>query len=177
MKIYYTEITDRSGSDTVRALLRRALWLEYGMAMPEILKSPGGKPYFAGGNIHFSLSHTKTHVMAAVASSPCGCDIETVRPVNPAVIRRMLTEREQAELYRDDDFFKYWCLKESLYKLLDGTDMRRAEFHILGDRAVYFGNPELKFFVYTDIDGTAAACCGAEDAGAPVHIDPEDLIY
>jgi 4'-phosphopantetheinyl transferase len=67
----------------------------YGAALPAVKKHRTGKPYFPDRpDIFFSLSHTSTHVLCAVASTPVGVDIEAIRPVRPGVAgARMLAGR------------------------------------------------------------------------------------
>lgn len=80
---------------------------------------PHGRPSVAGQpDIHVSLSHTRSRVAAAAAWSPCGVDVELVRPVEP--IRSALTPPEQTWLVRQSDvataFLRLWVRKEALVK-------------------------------------------------------------
>lgn len=91
-------------------MIRRA----YGIPLPPVLKRDSGKPYFPDRpDIHFSLSHTKTHVLCAVSTSPVGVDIETIRSVTPGVPARVCS----ADELKDFTFFELWVLKESFIKL------------------------------------------------------------
>lgn len=71
-------------------LARRALGAllaeYYGIAvLPPIEKDTNGKPFFPDRpDIHFSLSHCKAAVMAAVDRLPIGCDVEDIQEDAPA---------------------------------------------------------------------------------------------
>jgi phosphopantetheinyl transferase len=109
---------ESSGSAAVYALLARLVREEYGVPLPEIQKTPAGKPFFPDRpDIHFSLSHTLTHVLAAVSDAPVGVDIETVRPRRAGLAVRVCAPEELALF----DFFDLWVLKESYIKLYGGT--------------------------------------------------------
>ena len=74
--------------------------------------SPKGKPYLEDSSLHLSLSHSKTHALCAISNFPIGCDIESHREVSHKTMARTLSPNETQE-----DFFAYWCLKESYVKL------------------------------------------------------------
>jgi phosphopantetheinyl transferase len=107
-----------SGSADALALLTRLVRERYDIALPDIAKTPAGKPFFPDRrDIFFSLSHTKSHVLAAVADAPVGADVETVRVVTPTLMSRVCTARELSQF----DFLDLWVLKESYVKLLGGS--------------------------------------------------------
>ena len=93
-------------------LLQWALLKEYGVSLSALHRerTSAGKPFFVDCPINFSLS-----------PAPVGVDVEQVRPVRPAIVRRVCTEEERLWLsvQRDqtDAFFSLWTLKESVMKL------------------------------------------------------------
>ena len=85
----------------------------------------GGKPFLFGlPHIHYNISHCEGMVALALSDRPVGVDIEKVRPVKDALVRRVLTEEEQSFLYktaageeaRAEWFTRFWTLKESYLK-------------------------------------------------------------
>ncbi len=93
-------------------LLCMALWKRKGWReLPEIARSPSGKPYFLEHpGIHFNLSHTKGAVLVGVSEEPLGVDIERIRPVGRRVMQRLV----QAET--EEDFFRSWVRWEARSK-------------------------------------------------------------
>ena len=87
----------------------------------EPLIAPGGKPYIPGGP-EFSLSHSGTLAVIALADVPVGADAEKDRPVGDAVRLRALTGAERAD---SRDFLFFWTRKEAALKCL-GTGVHRA---------------------------------------------------
>lgn len=173
MKIYYADIR---GADEHRARLRGrtgapgsafALSLLFASArdfwgfdtLPRLDAVPGGKPFFPDfPDCRFSLSHTDTHVLAALSAAPVGADIQTRRPLRPGFARRLATPRE----LDDFDFFELWTLRESFYKLTGTGSLRtlrfcRADGHILAP------DPAAQCRLYADASGCAAAVCSFDD--------------
>lgn len=143
-----------------RALMRHALGRRFGRepgdwvfdererARPEIANLPAG--------IEFGLSHSKGLVCFALANRPLGIDLElaAAKPNFPALAKMFMNPAERARLARCDElrqadyFYRTWCAKEALYKLLpaaeqavtrmaaiDYADLRRGE----GGRRLYEG--------------------------------------
>ncbi len=82
--------------------------------MPEIAKTPEGKPYFPSRpGVFISVSHTPGRVMVCLGEAPCGCDTQILKNVPDRVASRVCAEAELAEF----GFFELWTLKESLIKL------------------------------------------------------------
>lgn len=83
------------------------------------------KPYLSDADgFFFNLSHAGDYAMLAVSDAEVGCDIERIRPVDPGLFARVLTEHEHSVLTaapkeeREALFFRYWVLKESCMKAL-----------------------------------------------------------
>ena len=100
------------------ALLAFGFRREFGCDMPEIKKTPVGKPYFPTmPDIHFSLSHSQTHVLCGLSDRPIGVDIESPRVLRRRVIE-FFTLPEEALLFAP---LELWVLKESYIKLIGGS--------------------------------------------------------
>ena len=165
-----------NGSEAAYALLGHTVGLEYGIALPEILKTPAGKPFFpAFPEIHFSVSHTKTHVLCAVSDRPVGVDVETARPVRPGVPDRVCTP-EELEVF---DFFELWVLKESYIKLTgnNGVILNSVCFSGYRDHIVT-PDSAVGARLYGDVPGCfASACTGGYDFPMQITMIPPDAIF
>jgi len=118
MNIYFAPYEDRNGSIAVRSLLENAFMAEYREILPKIEKTPSGKPYFPDKpDIHFSLSHSKTHVLCVLADVPVGADTESPRRITERAVRYFCSREE----LREFDALDLWVLKESYIKLVGGT--------------------------------------------------------
>ena len=89
--------------------------------IPAFLCNEHGKPSLPGGFPHFSLTHCKTCVAAAVSDRPIGVDAERVRRrVTPQLIRYTMNEAEQqliaGSTAPDVTFTSLWTRKEALVK-------------------------------------------------------------
>lgn len=91
--------------------------------MPEIGKMPRGKPYFLTGDLHFSITHTKTRVFCAISDRPIGIDAEDMtRIVNPSLAEKILSAGEYAfyeaadEEDKNEILLRFWVLKEAEVK-------------------------------------------------------------
>ena len=111
----------RSGHEAGRALLKE-LYAEYiGGEMPDILVAEGGKPYFATGNVHFSISHTKRHAFCVLAGREVGIDAEELdRQVKPTLAAKILSAEElrqyEATADKNRALLTFWVLKEAAAK-------------------------------------------------------------
>lgn len=84
--------------------------------------SRNGKPFLRSGLFFFNLSHSYGKVICAVSESEVGADVQQIKPVKPAVVKRVLCENEQKALAeadngRDSIFMRFWTEKESYRKL------------------------------------------------------------
>ena len=110
-------------------------------AASEVIENENGKPFFTAlGAPYFSLSHAEGMVMAAVADSQVGCDLERIVPVPDGVPERCLTAEELEFLVgcpdRERAFCRLWVRKESALKSL-GTGLLKdpREYSVLADVA------------------------------------------
>jgi 4'-phosphopantetheinyl transferase len=76
-----------------------------------------GAPVPSNG-VHWSLTHKVDFVAAVTAPHPIGIDIERIKPVSPALRRRLADEREWALSPEETQalFFRYWTAKEAVLK-------------------------------------------------------------
>ena len=133
VKIYCAPCAKSSGSATVYALLEYAFLIEHGGSIPKIKKTPNGKPYFPKRlDIHFSLSHTKSHVLCALSGDPVGVDIESRRRISKRAESFFISPCENSLFHPLD----LWVLKESYLKLKGWTlpSVRTMRFSREGDR-------------------------------------------
>jgi phosphopantetheinyl transferase len=173
VEIYCCE-RNLGGSQDVRQLLSYAYSLRFGGKMPDIEKDENGKPFFpARPDIHFSLSHSKTHVLCAIADCPVGADIETIREISPHLRDRVCSPEENL------DFFKLWTLKESFIKLRGKMDRpyRQMKF-VLRDGAIIPPDPAVRAAVYDTVPGCAAAVCACcrDLPNEIITVPPKNLI-
>ena len=111
----YRNQTARESSAAAWALLYRVLQTN-ALPVKDVVFGAHGKPYFAGNEVFFSLSHADGLVAVSVADVPTGVDIERRdRSFNPRLVEKCLTEREKQCF--DGDFIRLWCRKESIVKL------------------------------------------------------------
>lgn len=91
-----------------------------GLPLYEVCFEAGGKPVFAEGELHFSLSHSQGYAAALISTSACGVDVECMR----SEVSKRLAERcmHPAEIAAGLDFFTVWTRKECIAKL-DGTGL------------------------------------------------------
>ena len=133
----------------------------------EPLIAPGGKPYIPGGP-EFSLSHSGTLAVIALADVPVGADAEKDRPVGEAVRLRALTGAERTD---SRDFLFFWTRKEAALKCL-GTGVDRAldSLDVRADSAELDGRT---IFLHTARFGSYYLSSAAD--GRPADFAPREL--
>lgn len=174
MKLYYSDIR---GADEARALypplsgshgsafgafLLAAAYADYvgSGALPLLKRLLGGKPIFGDDpNLHFSISHSRTHVFCALSRHPVGVDTQEHRQLRPGTVEKLCTPQELSGL----DFFEIWTLRESFFKLRGSGDLRTLRFYRQEGRLV---PPEDGVFchLYSDIEGSSTAVCSESDS-------------
>mgnify|MGYP004704801881 FL=1 len=123
----------RTGHEAGRALLAELYRRETGEALPPIVISPRGKPFFADSSWHFSISHTRKHAFCVLDRENIAVDAEELdRPVNPRLAERILSPREKEQLEAAADktraLLTFWVLKEAAAKL-SGEGLRGFPNH------------------------------------------------
>ncbi len=169
MKLYYADIR---GANEARALypplsnspgsalgasLLAVAYADYidGGSFPQLKKLLSGKPIFAGNpGLHFSISHSKTHVLCALSGSPVGVDTQAHRQMNPSTVEKLCTPEELENL----SFFEIWTLRESLFKLQGSGDLRTMRFYKQNGKII---PPASGVFcrLYGDIEDSSTAVC------------------
>lgn len=122
LKLAGEPLNSRSGHEAGRELLARLYREETGAECPEIAVADRGKPYFATGNLHFSISHTKNRVFCALSDRPVGLDAEEMdRDVNLRLAEKILSPSEIVRWEASPDkraaLLKLWVMKEAAVKL------------------------------------------------------------
>lgn len=101
-------------------LLRSEISRRTGIPASRIVFERGahGKPFLKGGELQFSLSHTKGAVCAAFsAEGEIGVDIERRdRRVTEPLKAKVLCDNERAHISCDEDFVRVWVKKEAFLK-------------------------------------------------------------
>lgn len=105
------------------ALLEKAL-KDAGITGTRLAVTPAGKPYLENNDQwFFSLSHSGSKVLCAIAEIPIGCDIEKINTLPIKIMDRVLAPEEQ-KLFVDKSpdeqrelFYTLWTGKESYLKM------------------------------------------------------------
>jgi 4'-phosphopantetheinyl transferase len=95
-----------------------------GIKLGKLLKDPDGVPLPFDG-CYWSLTHKPEYVGALVAFKPTGIDIERIKEVSEALIRKIATSSEWqlSDAGPPADFFRFWTAKESVLKAV-GVGMK-----------------------------------------------------
>ncbi len=158
-------------------LLRQAL-ADAGVAPEDAEPAEGayGKPWLPRRpDVCFSLSHSGTRVMCAVADRPVGCDVQETSPRDLRIARRFFSEEEQrvsfsqaAESARQAVCFRIWALKESFLKCIGlGLALPLDAFTLYpGDGGIVLRQSHdaarYSFFMPDTGEGYCSACCVRE---------------
>ena len=122
MKIASMALTDMSGHDAGRLLLQQLYRQETGKDLPPILTTDRGKPYFAEGDLHFSISHTKSRAFCVLSAKPVGIDAEEAdRDIDLKLADKILSPAEKARFDAAENkpatLLKLFVQKEAYAKL------------------------------------------------------------
>lgn len=139
LKIYAARTSRERESACAHALLAFAWRALFTQPTPPLCKEAGGRPYFAGNPVFFSLSHSGGVACAAISDGRVGVDLECIRPIRPALVQRVLAPSEQRQLAdavpQGVCFFHFWTLKEAYLKFTgEGlrSDMEALCFDLSG---------------------------------------------
>ncbi len=158
MRLGYEKLNGRSGHKTGLALLEKLYTAETGKALPEILRTEQGKPYFPKNDLFFSISHTKNHIFCVLNHQNVGIDAEELgRPVKEKLAKKVLSssEMEKYLAYPDQNaaLLRLWVLKEA-YAKLTGRGLGEYLYHTDFDPA----DPRIQ-----EIDGCVVALLTEDD--------------
>ena len=132
MELAWQRLDGKNGHDVGRLLLRGLC----GGALPEICRTEQGKPYFADGCLHFSVSHTKNHAFCCLSKRNVGIDAEECdRDIDLRLAEKYLSPTEKQHFAAATDkrecLLRLWVLKEAYGKLLGkgiGNYLAETEF-------------------------------------------------
>lgn len=118
----YRKIAPGTGHEAGRELLAQMYRRRTGEQLPQILKEERGKPYFASGDWHFSISHTKNFVFCVLDTEPVGIDAEELdRDIKLSLADKILSPAEKVRFDAAGDkkraLLTFWVLKEAAGKL------------------------------------------------------------
>jgi 4'-phosphopantetheinyl transferase len=112
-----------NGRDQVKALSRRARRAltdscdKSGLRLASFPKNENGVPLPVAG-IHWSVTHKSDYVGGVAAPFPVGMDLEAIRPVSDALLKKVADDSEWRLFHGNpqDGFFHFWTAKESVLK-------------------------------------------------------------
>ncbi len=121
MVLMYEALDGRGGHAAGRALLEKMYVAQTGKPMPNILIQSRGKPCFENDPLHFSISHSKSHVFCVLSRNPIGIDAERMdRDIDLGLAEKILSPTEYAQWEQANDrrlaLLKFWVLKEAAAK-------------------------------------------------------------
>lgn len=101
----------------------------------------GGKPHIEGIDVNFSISHSGTIALCAIADSPVGIDIEKIRDMDLSVAKKHFAPDEQDYVFEKmslsrQRFFEVWTRKEAYVKMLGRGISYFPEFSTMGDKRI-----------------------------------------
>lgn len=120
---------DKKRSLFARVLLKNLL-AEENIPYVSIELAENKKPFLSGSNCFISLSHSGNFAVCAVSERAVGIDIEQIKPVKTALVKRVCTKEEEdyvfekatkrEDIITDPDtlerFFRVWTAKEACFK-------------------------------------------------------------
>ena len=116
------ELSGRTGHEAGRQLLQQLYRAQTGQALPEILVTNRGKPYFADSPWHFSISHTPKHAFCVLSRNNIAIDAEELdRKINLKLADKILSPSERIQFdaaeNKEKALLTFWVLKEAAAKL------------------------------------------------------------
>lgn len=121
IKLQHAPVGPEGGHIAGRRLLDRMYREHFGKSMPTLVTGRYGKPCFADGSVHFSISHTPRHVFCVLSDRPVGIDAEECdREISLALADRILSppelRRYRAAADKKAALLRLWVLKEAAVK-------------------------------------------------------------
>ena len=133
MRLAFRPLDGLTGHEAGRQLLAELYREETGEALPPILKTERGKPYFENSPYHFSISHTPRHAFCVLAKENIAIDAEELdRSVSFRLAEKVLSPHEKVQFDAAVDkpraLLTFWVLKEAAAKL-SGEGLRGYPNH------------------------------------------------
>ena len=177
MKLYAANfIKDRSDA---YALLARAAEECWGFtSLPEIARTPEGKPFFSEfPDFHFNLSHSQPYALCALGDTPVGADIQIVKSTwRDGLPRRVCSPAELDWLEKQADrwatFALLWSMKEAKVKFTGTglcTEIRSISVPLPEPGQTLYALDGILFRIFSG-DGWQGAVCAQEPP-------PEEIIW
>lgn len=116
---YYSRITNPRRQKEWLAV-RYILQYELNIQAP-LSYTQNGKPIV--GKSCISISHSSDFVVVMISTKNCAVDIEKISPRVQKIAKRAFSEQEIANAATYELLTLYWCVKETVYKLIDYTDI------------------------------------------------------
>jgi phosphopantetheinyl transferase len=151
MHLEWPRIEDnQTGHEAAWRLLEEMYRKQTGEALPEVARTPLGKPYFPSGNMHLSLTHTGNLFAAVFSLFPIGIDAEKKDEEKRGVAQRFFSEKE-----RKMPFSHVWTAKEAVAKI-DGRGLGvigkvrvEEDFAFLEDKKYYLERKQVGEYILT----------------------------
>lgn len=93
----------------------------------ELAATDRGAPIVVGRDVYISISHSGDRVLCAAATVPVGVDVQQLRPIKPATVRRVCSSTECDYVAGNAvRFAEVWAFKEAVFKCR-GTGITRFD--------------------------------------------------
>ncbi len=138
-------------------LLLKKMLAEANITEPVFKTEKFGKAYISNHeNIHFNLSHSGKIVLCTISDREVGADVEYIDPeIDLNIARHYFYNSEYENIMnaknRQEEFFKYWVLKESYMKYTGlGMNLKLDSFEIIIEDRIRLKNDKenLKFNLF-----------------------------
>lgn len=139
----------RFKDDKLRSLLATyiidKLLVKQGVTDAKLEVAPSGKPILSKSELFISISHSHNSVVCAVSKECVGIDIEIIKPVKSALIKRVCTKSELEYVLKEQNleqetisdyntlvrFFEVWTAKEACFKKVGTESMLHTDTLLL----------------------------------------------
>ncbi|MDO5861007.1 4'-phosphopantetheinyl transferase superfamily protein [Methanobrevibacter sp.] len=164
-------------------LLLKKMLAEANITNPVFKTEKYGKAYISNHeNIHFNLSHSGKIVLCAISDREVGADVEIIDPeIDLNIARHYFYNSEYENIMnaenRQEEFFKYWVLKESYMKYTGlGMNLKLDSFEIIIEDKISLKNDKknLKFNLF-DIENYKIGIASHYDVSELIEINVNEL--
>ncbi len=137
---------DKKLSLSTKLLLRKAVFLKYGIESYTLKRDENGKPFLDFCKL--SLSHSGDMAVCAISSNDVGIDIEKIRDITPRNKYKLYTHDENYYVNKCDDnknirFLEVWTRKEALLKCSGIIGERLSKQSVLENNSNYVFKTEI----------------------------------